>query len=111
MDKVYSSKESFNNRLKSHIDNETSKPLYDRDAYSYIEVKPLFDQNNMTRLAVLNQKWVMDKFGAFINIVIPEKLFDKTFTPKRYFTCDKSSTKRKIKYSNIITLEDFLLSS
>lgn len=78
---------------------------------SFIEVKPSFDQNNMTRLAVLNQKWVFEKFGLFINIVIPEKLFAKTFTPKRYLTCDKSSVKRKIKYKNIISLDEFLLSS
>ena len=75
---------------------------------TFIEVKPAFDQNNMTRLAVLNQKWVMDKFNIFINIVIPEKLFEKTFTPHRYLTCDKSPKPRTIKYKNIKTVKDFI---
>ena len=41
--------------------------------YSFIEVKPSFDQNNMTRLAKINQKWVWDKCRQYVNIVIPEK--------------------------------------
>lgn len=75
---------------------------------TWIETKPVFDQNNMTRLAVINQKWVMSEYGIFINIVIPEKLFDKTFTPQRFLLCDKSGKPRKIKYKNIKTLEQFI---
>lgn len=95
----------------SPLKKEHTSLLIGNGMNCHIEVKPIFDQNNMTRLAVLNQKWVMEKFGIFINIVIPEKLFQKTFTPKRYLTCDKSSAKRKIKYTNIISLDEFLLSS
>lgn len=80
----------------------------ERTLEMYIEVKPAFDQNNMTRLAVLNQKWVMEKFGVFVNIVIPEKLFDKTFTPQRFLTTDKSGRPRTIKYKNIKTVKEFL---
>jgi hypothetical protein len=81
----------------------------DCDMISLIELKPIFDQNNMTRLAVINQKWVMDKFKVFVNIEIPEKLFDKTFTPQRYLMCDVSTAKkRKINYKNIISLNEFL---
>ena len=76
--------------------------------FSYVEVKPAFDQNNMTRLAKINQKWVYEKFGNFINIVIPEKHFNKTFTPCRYFQTNKSMKLRKIKYSNQIRLADYL---
>jgi len=75
---------------------------------TYIELKPEYDQNNMTRLAVLNQKWVLDKMDIFVNIIIPEKLFEKTFTPKRYITCDNSSRKRKIEYENVVFIEQFL---
>lgn len=74
---------------------------------SYVEVKPSFDQNNMTRLAKLNQKWVFDKFGDFVNIVIPEKHFDKSFTPTRYFFTNKSKVNRKINYKNVKTLQTF----
>ena len=51
---------------------------------SYIEVKPVWDQQNMERLFKINQKWVMDKYGIFINLVKPQELFAKTFTPEAY---------------------------
>jgi len=76
--------------------------------YSIIEVKPSFDQNNMTRLAKINIKWVWDKHGDFVNIIIPEKHFDKSFTPKKYLFTNKSNKPRKIKYKNVITINEFL---
>lgn len=75
---------------------------------SYVEVKPTFDQNNMTRLAKINQKWVWEKHGLFVNIVIPEKHFNKTFTPKKFLFTDKSGKPRKIKYKNIVTLDKLI---
>jgi len=78
--------------------------------YSFIEVKPSFDQNNMTRLAVINQKWVWEKFKTYVNIVIPEKHFNKTFTPGRYFFTNKSKVPRTIKYKSVLTLSEFLKS-
>ena len=76
--------------------------------YSYIEVKPSYDMNNMTRLAKINQKWVWEKYGIFVNIVIPEKHFNKTFTPERFITTNKSGKLRKIKYKNVINSKEFL---
>jgi hypothetical protein len=76
--------------------------------YSYIEVKPSFDQNNMTRLAKINIKWVFEKHGEFVNIIIPEKHFEKTFTPTAFLTTNKTSKARKIKYSSVLTLDDYL---
>lgn len=49
-----------------------------------IEVKPIFDYNNMTRLFVINQKWVFDKYGIWVNLVKPTELFSKTFTPVNF---------------------------
>lgn len=68
------------------------------DYLSVIEVKPLFDQNNMTRLAKINQKWVWDKHKYFINIMVPEKWMKNTFTPYRYLITNKSGKPRKIKF-------------
>lgn len=77
--------------------------------YSYVEVKPSFDQNNMTRLAKNNIKHVYSKYGEFINLVIPEKWFNKTFTPKRFLYCNKDEGRsRKIKYKNIVSLKTFI---
>lgn len=91
---------------------------------SIIDVKPAFDMKNMTRLFTINQKWVMDKFGLYIQKIITSKelkhyhvvgnkkkkvyshstwsgLFPKTFVPERYFLTDKSGKPRKIKYEAI----------
>jgi hypothetical protein len=46
-----------------------------------LEVKPSFDQNNMERLFVLNQKFLYDKHKIFVNMVEPVALFEKTFLP------------------------------
>lgn len=53
---------------------------------TYIEVKPSFDQNNMERLFKLNQKWMWDKHGIFVNLIKVKDLFPTTFTPKEYLT-------------------------
>lgn len=52
--------------------------------FSIIEVKPLWDQNNMERLFKVNQKWMWQKYGIFVNLVKPQDLFQRTFTPKEY---------------------------
>jgi len=46
-----------------------------------LEVKPSFDQNNMERLFVLNQKFLWEKEKIFVNLVEPVALFEKTFIP------------------------------
>jgi len=51
---------------------------------TYIEVKPVWDQNNMERLFKVNQKWMWEKHGIFVNLVKPQLLFQETFTPKEY---------------------------
>jgi len=47
--------------------------------------------------------------GKHKYIETPEKLFDRTFTPKRYLMCDVSTAKkRKINYKNVVLLDQFL---
>lgn len=64
-----------------------------------IEVKPSFDAHNMTRLFKLNQKWVYQKYGIYVELVIPEKLFKSTFAPKRFRYTDSGKGLRKLKES------------
>lgn len=78
-----------------------------RNSQCFIEVKPFFDQNNMTRLAKTNIKWVWDKHQEFVNLIVPSKLFMQTFTPKRYLRSDKDTTDRKIHFK-VRSLEQFL---
>ena len=76
---------------------------------SIIEVKPSFDRNNMTRLFIINQKWMYDKYGIYVHKVIPQKLFEATFTPKKYLLTDTGKQKRKIKFATR-TLEEYVRS-
>ena len=64
----------YDNRVKDVI-------LWDSGNSVYVEVKPSFDQNNMERLFVNNQKFIYDKCKLFVNLVEPIELFKKTFLP------------------------------
>lgn len=80
--------------------------LINSNSMSYIECKPPFDFQNMSRLAVLNIKWVWEKCQIFIQMVKNEELFEKTFTPKQYLIT-KSGKLRKTKHK-IRSLEEYL---
>lgn len=85
---------------------------YDHDKetwYSFFEVKPNHDRHNMTRLAKINIQWVFYKYSKYVNIITPEKLFKKTFTPERYLYTDKSGKPRKIKFKTIL-IKDYIKS-
>jgi len=76
------------------------RPLSDigNGVYSIIEVKPNFDRHNMTRGFKVNQKFIYDKLGVYVQLIKPEILFKNTFTPDRYLYTDKSKKERKIKF-------------
>jgi hypothetical protein len=78
---------------------------------SYIEIKPSFDKHNMTKFARLNQQWTFQLHNIYVNIIVPEKHFKKTFTPQRFFYTNATNSKkeRKIKYSPAISLQEYLL--
>ena len=71
------------------------------------EVKPSFDRNNMTRLFTINQKWVYDKYGIYVQKIIPWKLFAETFTPEKYLLTDSGKQKRKLIFTPR-TLEEYV---
>jgi len=74
--------------------------------YSLFEVKPKFDQQNMERLFRINQKWVMQVTGKFVNLVKVNDLFPKTFTPMA-FLYTRTGKDKKIDWSPI-TLTEYL---
>lgn len=59
-----------------------------------VEIKPLYDKNNMTRLARTNIKWVWDKHRVYVNLIKVPRIFKDTFTPKRYLLTPTGKTKR-----------------
>lgn len=71
-----------------------------QDLESIIEIKGIWDMNNMTRLATNNIKSLYDKHGIFCQIIKIPTLFKNTFTPLRYFYTDgvNSNKRRKIKF-------------
>lgn len=63
--------------------------------YSIVEVKADFDQNNMTRLFSINQKWVLDSYGVYIELAKIPDIFKNTFVPlKAIFTPKKGDVKK-----------------
>lgn len=91
----------------SRFGEKWEKPfLINSKSMSFIECKPPFNFQNMSRLAVLNIKWVWEKCQIFIQMVKNEELFEKTFTPKQYLTT-KSGKPRKTKHK-IRTLQEYL---
>lgn len=87
----------------------TRKALIDdNSSLTWLEVKPSFDQNNMTRAFKINQKWVYDKYRIYVNLVIPEKLFKQTFCPERYRLTDSGKGPRKLKES-YLTLDEYII--
>lgn len=82
-------------------------PFVANNQESVVEIKPIFDQNNMTRLFTINQKWVYQKYSTYIQKIIPVKLFERTFTPQKYLLTDKTNKQRKLKYQPR-TLNDFI---
>lgn len=90
-------------------ENKITKPfILDWTEYSIIENKPAFDFANMTRLSSLNIKWMWDKYGIYVQKIVNDELFAKTFTPK---ACLKTKTgkDRKIKWE-VRTLEEYVKS-
>lgn len=75
--------------------------------YTPVEIKAAFDRNNMTRAFRINQKWILDKFNIYVDEIVPEKLFKKTFTPRRYLGTDKTNKPRKIDFTTK-TLEEYI---
>lgn len=73
---------------------------------TYIEIKPLFDQNNMERLFKLNQKWMWDKHKVFVNLIKCPELFEESFTPKEYLIT-RTGKKRLIKWK-VKSVQSFL---
>ncbi len=66
-----------------------------------IDVKPIHDMHNMTRQFHINQKWVYQKLGIYVQKIVPTKLFESTFTPERYLFTDKSLKPRKLAFQPV----------
>jgi hypothetical protein len=82
-------------------------PFVSQDAISIVEVKGVFDNNNMTRLATLNIKDVYQRYAIYISMTKVPDIFKKTFTPEMYLLTDKSFAPRKINF-NARSIKEFI---
>ncbi len=105
----------FNKFIWKNYDNRGEKPyglISSKETHlngfpiTYIECKNKFDYQNMSRLFVINQKWVYEKLDIFINLFIPEETFKNTFTPLEYMKTPTGKDK-KINFE-VRTLEQYL---
>lgn len=74
--------------------------LFGENKVSYVEVKPVWDSQNMTRVFVTKQKFLWLNQRLFVNLIKPEDLFKKTFMPAEAvsdFKLKKTSVKGKNK--------------
>ena len=79
------------------------KALTKTSMFYYVDVKGGFSIYNNHREFSINQKWVYDKFGHYINKVEPLKFFGKTWVPElaRYTKTRKDLKKCYIGYNTI----------
>ena len=68
---------------------------------AYIDVKGMFaGRTNSTQYTFpLKQKWIYQKHGIYTNKIVPDKLFESTFTPQKVI--DTEVYKRDIPHRNI----------
>lgn len=78
------------------------------DRVSVVEVKPDFDEHNMTRLAIDKCKWLWQVQEIFVNICKMPSFFKETFTPVEYLVTNKTKQARKVKWE-VRTCEEYLL--
>ena len=62
--------------------------------YSYVDVKGRASKHNSHRYFEISRKWVYEKYGVFVNKVVPPKLFNVTFCPERFRATDQGNTVR-----------------
>lgn len=104
--KIFDENNVLNKDIKAYFWAHLSKN--DNKPFSIIDVKPFFDMQNMTRLFTINQKWVFVKHRLYVQKVVTDKLFEKTFCPQRYLITNKSGKERKLKFTPV-SLFEFLL--
>lgn len=87
---------------KMFISNKSST-----NYFSYFEVKPIFDKHNMTRLVKHITSFVYSKTNIYINIVVPQKVFESMFYPQRFLFTDRA-LKMKKNIKNKVVFGDFI---
>ena len=87
--------------------NQEDPIIYSQDLAnantSLIDVKPDVSRRNAAKTSSLvtfpiSQKWVMDKYGDYVQKIVVPKIFKETFTPGRYLRTDADRQDRILHY-------------
>lgn len=70
----------------------------------FMDVKGAYSIYDDGRSFTINSKWVLDKYGVYVWKVVPLKLFEKTWLPKRCVLTRKTK-KVSAKYSSLKVFE------
>jgi hypothetical protein len=81
--------------------------IYFRHYNAVVDIKGSFNQHGGDREFSINQKWVFDKYGVYINKVVPEKLFKATWCPAEARLTEKTKQVKK-KYEKCKTIQEFM---
>ncbi len=85
--------------LQNYYKNQLPLITHVNNSYTtLIEVKPTFDQNNMTRVATDRIKFTYHIHGIYINIIMPPDFFKVTFSPYSYFYTKAGNERKLSKY-------------
>jgi len=85
-----------------YVDGErltsNSKPLYHlgSNLVSYVEIKPVHNQNNMTSYAQVKINWLFATQGVYINMFKIPTMFGMNFHPGEYLVTDIKRSPRKV---------------
>ena len=68
-----------------------------------IDVKGSFNMYGDPKQFSINQKWTWDKFGVYVEKIVPEKLFKKSWVPEvcRYTPVKRDPVKKYIRVKTI----------
>jgi hypothetical protein len=64
-------------------------------------------RSNTTEKFHVDQKWLWSRYGLYVNLFIPEKVFALTFTPTEYRFTEKLKKPRKIDWE-IRTIQEYI---
>jgi hypothetical protein len=74
----------------------------------FVDIKGSFSKHGDQKQFSINQKWVYDKYGIYINKVVPEKLFTRTFLPESCRLTPKTRKHVK-KYIGCKNIKEFMI--
>lgn len=99
----------FYNAIELQYNRKINTSLFISDITgdSIVEIKPSYDQNNMTRLNAINRKWMFQKHNIFVNLVKVPDIFKDTFTPQKFLMTDSGKQQRIIHFQTK-TLDEYI---